>query len=253
MDDFYRWFSNFENVMELVGQTSSTLLGASLAFLFGLVLYRLQKKHENLGYLHFSISALSATINNLYLFKQQMVLERHEEALLIEDQMNNPVPNDQGIAYLDIKEMTMLIQVAIYEWSITPERLYFLVNRDPNIILLLGVSAASLGTLNGIILTLNDHIDECRKSVTEPPLPTYLISITKNLMKQVDSTIYLVEKCADLLVQYGQVEFKQALKIETTTFTDDAYKKLRPEPMESWESYTWLPKKKAWYQKLFNS
>ena len=66
-------------------QIFATLIGALLAFFFGLMLYTNQKKQENQATLHFFISALTSLSSNLYALKEQIVQHRYKECLECED------------------------------------------------------------------------------------------------------------------------------------------------------------------------
>lgn len=248
MDELITWFSKPENVINITGHALSTLLGALFAFLIGTMLYRHQKNHDNLGYLQYAISSLTAVSNNLYLFKKQFVLERYEEAVLIEGQLNNPEPNEQGIVNLEIREMTKVMFASSVDLNISLERMHFLTNRDPNVILILGVMASSIGSLNSIVFAINKYIDEMMKDTYEDGPPTFLVNITKNLLPQVDSTLYLVNKCIELLIMYGSIEYKGKMRIKGQTLTQKEYTSLKPDPIESWEERQWFRPKKAWYQ-----
>lgn len=251
MENFINWFSEAKNLVSFFSQAFSTLLGAFIAFLLGIKLYKHQKNHENLGYLQYAISSLIAISNNLYLFKDQIVLERYREALEIEDQINNPNPDTKGIVNLEIKSMTVVMLTPGFHWQASMEKLNFLTNRDPNVILILGVMSSSVGALNSIISTINTYINEAMKGDHADTLPTFLIENTKNLNKQVDSAIYLVEKCIDLLITYGNHEYPRKMKITGHNLMNKQSINLKPDPISSWENRNWFPPKKDGTKKVF--
>lgn len=261
LDNLAVWLFNGDNILSLSGSAISTLIGALLAFWVGMGLYKRQQRVESLGYLQYAISCLMAVVNDVYLFKKQIVVERHNEAIAVEKQIKYPQPDAQGVVFLNMNEIWLSIQTAEFQWPVSMEKLSFLTNRDPNVILLLGHMRSSVEALNGVIRTLNNHTEECRKTVpmgmrenmsaAERTAIEYQISMTKALMEQVDSALYLTEKCEDLLIKYGWLEFCGGMKIKSAIFTDNSLELLRPEPIESWENMKWFPQKSKIHKRIF--
>jgi len=243
-----------------IASVVSTLTGALFAFWVGMSLYKRQQRAENLGYLQYAISCLMAVVNDIYLFKKQILLGRYAEAIAVEDQIANPQPDAQGIINLNMHEMWLSIEIAEFQWPVSMEKLSFITNRNPNVILLLGTMRSSIEALNGVIRRNNTHSEECRKanpqnqmralSLADHAVIEYQISLIRALNEQTDSALYLTEKCEKLLIQFGWLEFCDGMKIKSSKLTDDSYEQLRPTPIESWEKYKWFPQKSKIHKRI---
>lgn len=222
----------------------STLIGAALAFFFGLILYKRQKDLENKTTLHFFISALTALLSNLYSFKEQIVQHRYKECLECKNIIEtSPQPE------LQIRHMSQYIYGGDLEWPITQEKLEFLAMPDPNVITLSGVLRGSIKTLNTMIVDLNEDIKcyvRSEKQLEQLDPSDFKMMIIKNelLYEQLDSALYLTNLLIDVLIKFGSVVFGKEMKIKAINLTHEKYKAIQPKPIESWEGRDWFPENK---------
>lgn len=238
------WLANPSNVLTMFGDIFSTFIAAALAFWFGKKLYQHQKHRENLGYLQYVVATLVGNRNHLYVFKLQMVLERYEEANDLVEQMENPKPDADGNSFYKIEKMSLFMHEPGTPWPITHEKLDFLANRDPNLFVILSTAASSVKTLNSMVVEINAFLTSARAAAPNTNDFNFLIQNTILLKKQTDSTIYLTDKCIELLCEYGRLEFKRDMKIVKSEFTNPNYAFLKPPPIESWEVTQWFPSKR---------
>lgn len=226
-------------------QIFATLIGALLAFLFGLKLYAHQQQRENHTTLHFFIASLTALSNNLYALKEQIVQHRYQESLDCER-----ILETEREPKLQIRHMSKYIYTEHFEWPIAQEKLGFLANPDPNVIVLTGVLNGSIKTLNKIINDINADVDGFLrgKEQFEPNALFMMIIKNKLLYEQLDSTLYLTNILVDVLIKFGAIIFGKNMKIKTMELTHEKYKTIPPKPIESWEGYVWFPKKKKWWK-----
>lgn len=248
MQYFINYFSNPENVMAFLSHGSTVLISALLAFYLSFKLYMRQKRLENLNYLRYSIASLTYLVNNLYNFKRDIVKERYEEATQIDKKMNNHDSSKTETLELRIEHMSLFIHNNFYPWPLAQEQLQFLAARDPNLILILGTASLSVATLNSVIKEVNNNITENKDASSL----FYLISNTKLLKEQLDSTLYLVDKCIDLLIEYGQKEFRNKAKISSTFIRCSEDQKLKPPAIETWEKMDWLPAKQSLCKRIYH-
>ena len=115
-----------------------TLGGGTLAFYIGFKLYKKQKKEENKAYLHYSASMLAYLNNNLYSFKYQIAQERYEEALKLKKELESSLQQNQQNNPLELRATAKYIYGADFQLSIKIEKISFLVEREPNLLILLG-------------------------------------------------------------------------------------------------------------------
>lgn len=227
-------------------QIFATLIGALLAFLFGIKLYSHQKKQENRITLHFLIASLTSLSNGLYSLKEQIVQHRYKECLRCREILEAELEPK-----LQIQHMSKYIYSEHFERPIAREKLEFLASPDPNVIVLIGVLDGSLKTLNKMIEDINADVDGFLRGKEQfEPNALLVMMIIKNelLYEQLDSTLYLTEKLIDVLVKFGIKTFGKGMKIKKFELTHEKYKEIRPKPIESWEGYEWFPDKKKWWQ-----
>ncbi|MFM8701283.1 MAG: hypothetical protein ACKOC1_07775 [Hyphomicrobiales bacterium] len=236
--------------LDFASQGFSTLLGALLAFLFGLVLYQKQKTHENMSYLQYAVSVLCQLTSHLYVFKED-VQKRYDEALQQRRNFETAAVTRENV-HIQMRETGNYMYGAEFQLALDLEKLAFLVKRDPNLIILLGTLMDSVKSLNHIAADINQEIVKYSSQETAVNPMLLLLSLRKNklLYEQLDSTLYLTEKAAGLLVQFGKLEYARRMKIKSFQLTDEKYKVLKPKPIKSWEDdYKWFPKKKRWWNK----
>ncbi len=225
-------------------QIISTLIGALLAFFFGLKLYKNQKHNENKATLHFLISGLTSLSNNLYALKEQIVQHRYQECLDCKK-----ILKESQQPKLQIRHMSQYIYGGDFEWPIAQERLEFLATPDPNVIVLAGVLNGSIKTLNTMIVDLSEDTNRYIKGDKQPDGNDIMMMIIKNelLFEQLDSALYLTNLLVDVLIKFGRVVYGKKMKIKNIELTHGKYKAIPPKPIESWEGYDWFPKKKKWW------
>lgn len=239
ISDFWEGFLKLI-ASDVSAQIFATFLGALLAYFFGLKLYKLQKRQENIATLHFFISGLTSLSNNLYALKEQIVQHRYQECLKCKKILKTEEqPN------LQIKHMSTYIYTDHFEWPIAKEKLEFISSPDPNVIVLAGVLNGSIKTLNAMVNDINTDVNGFIKGKDQFDPNALFMMITKNelLYEQLDSTLYLTKKLLDVLIKFGAVKFGKNMKIKTIELTHDKYKNIPPKPIESWEEYEWFPKK----------
>lgn len=241
--------------LDLISQGFSTLLGAVLAFLFGLVLYHKQKAQENMSYLQYAVSALCQLTSHLYSFKEQIAQKRYNEAVQQLKKLQTSVTN-QGKVHLELRENANFMYGAEFHFAIDLEKLAFLVKHEPNLVILLGTLVDSIKSLNHITSHINHEIEQYSSENIALNLMQTQLTLQKNILlhEQLDSTMYLTEKANGLLVKFGQIEYGKKMKIKSFELTDEKYKKLKPPPIPSWEdNYQWFPKKKSWWKRIRKS
>jgi hypothetical protein len=164
-------FLNRDFFLQLV----ATLMGALLAFFFGLKLYEKQKWHENQATLHFLIAALSSLSNNLYALKEQIVQHRYKECMDCKKTLEtSSEPN------LQIRHMSEYIYCGDFEWPIAQEKLGFLATPDPNVILLAGALSGSINTFNTIVSGINEDTKRYMRGEKKPDLNDVRMMISNN-------------------------------------------------------------------------
>ncbi len=231
-------------------QIFATLIGALLAFFFGLKLYTHQKSQENHATLHFFIAGLTSLSNHLYALKEQIVQHRYKECL----ECKKILETEQA-PKLQIQHMSKYIYTNHFEWPIAQEKLEFLASPDPNVIVLAGVLDGSIKTLNTMINDINADVDGFLRGKEQFEPNALFMMIIKNelLYEQLDSALYLINKLIDVLIRFGSVKFGKNMKIKTIELTHEKYIAIRPKPIESWEGYEWFPQKKKWWQRIFQT
>ena len=227
--------------------------GGSVAFYFGLKLYKKQKREENRSYLHYAISALSHLNNELYNFKKQIAVPRYNEARALKSQILRG-PSVSQLPVLRFEETVKYLYIGGFQSEIDMGKLDFLVSRDPNLIILLGSLISSVKSLNHVVSDINSEVsDYIRQTRSLDNMPSVMLMLEKNelLHTVLDNTIYLTEKFQSLLIEFGGREYGRKMIIQSTSVLGTEYEELKPEPIKSWEeNYTWLPKKRSWWQKL---
>lgn len=226
-------------------QIFATLIGALLAFFFGLKLYRHQKSQENHATLHFFIAGLTSLSNNLYALKEQIVQHRYKEC-----QDCKRILETEQHPKLQIQHMSKYIYTDHFERPVAQEKLEFLSYPDPNVIVLAGVLDGSIKTLNTMINDINADVDGFMRGKEQFEPNALFMMIIKNelLYEQLDSALYLTNKLVDVLIKFGKVTFGKNMKIKTIELTHEKYKAIPPKPIESWEGYEWFPQKKKWWR-----
>lgn len=223
-------------------QIFATLIGALLAFLFGLKLYAHQKKQENHATLHFFIAGLTSLSNHLYVLKEQRVQHRYKECM----ECKSILETEQE-PKLQIRHMSKYIYINHFEWPVAQEKLEFLALPDPNVIILAGALDGSIKTLNTMINDINADVDSLLRGKEQFEPNALFVMIDKNelLYEQLDSALYLTNMLQDVLIKYGAMRFGKSMKIKSIELTHEKYKDISPKPLESWERYEWFPKKKS--------
>lgn len=226
-------------------QIISTLIGALLAFFFGLKLYKHQKKQESHVTLHFFIASLTSLSNNLYSLKEQIVQHRYKECLECKK-----ILETEDSPRLQIQHMSTYIYTDHLELPISQEKIEFLASPDPNVIVLIGVLGGSIKTLNTMIHDINSDIDNFMRGRDNFEPNALFMMIRKNelLYEQLDSALYLTNKLVDVLIKFGGVKFGKSMKIKTIELTHEKYKAIPPSPIKSWEDYEWFPQKNKWWK-----
>lgn len=171
MSDLFCQFLNSDFFTQII----STLIGALLAFFFGLKLYKNQKHEENKATVHFLISGLTSLSNNLYALKEQIVQHRYQECLECKK-----ILGESTQPKLQIRHMSQYIYGGDFEWPIAQERLEFLATPDPNVIVLAGVLNGSIKTLNTMIIDLNEDTNRYIKGEKQPDGNDIMMMIIKN-------------------------------------------------------------------------
>ncbi len=235
---------------DLAFQVFSTLLGAVLAFVCAIFLYYKQKTQENMSYLQYAVSILGQLTSHLYVFKEQ-VQKRYNEVLQQRKGYEQALAKGQD-PYIQMVETGNYMYGAEFQLALSLEKLAFLVKRDPNLIILIGTLMDSVKSLNHIAIDINQEIEKysSQNAVLNPMRILLLLRKNELLYEQLDSTIYLTEKASELLVQFGRLEYRQKMKIKSLEITDEKYKNLKPQPIESWEGdYKWFPERKRWWNR----
>lgn len=225
----------------------TTFLGAILAFYSGLKLYKHQKNDDDKSYLLFAISHLGDLTSHLYSFKEQVALPRSTEAGQQQDKLELAIRNKQS-PHVQLRECAKFVYDGGFRVNLSIERLSFLADREPNLIIILGALFSAVGSLSLLAEDINKDIQNYLWDDDALRPDRALLTLQKNalLCEQVDSVLYLAEKCQALLLQFGQLQYGGKIKIKSFDLTDERYKKLKPPPIPSWENgYRWFPKKKG--------
>jgi len=185
---------------DFASQGFSTLLGAVLAFLFGLVLYQKQKSQESMSYLQYAVSVLCQLTSHLYSFKEQIAQSRYNEAVRQLQNLQAAIMHQENVK-LEMWETANFMYGAEFQLAIELEKLAFLAKREPNLIILLGTLVDSVKSLNHIASNINHEIEKYSSESASLNLMRTQLMLQHNLLlhEQLNSTMYLTEKANGLL------------------------------------------------------
>jgi hypothetical protein len=232
---------------QFISATVSTFLGAFIAFLFALFLYSLKKKAEHGTYLSYAISMLSAQATGLYSFKKDISEPRKPEIEDLEKQFSNI--NKQDVI-LRIREISQYISNGKnFTLPIDLEKLSFLADFDPNILVLFKVCLNASGDVDQLIDTCNLEISKCRDEKGRSHDVYMLLQINKQLLEQIDYTLVLVEKLQELLISFSKLEYKEYVIISEIQLEKE-YISLKPQRESSWHKLEYLSRKRDCLQKV---
>ncbi len=230
----------------LVSSLIGAFCGAFFAFMFNIYLNKKKEERDMLAYLCYAISSACGLVSTLYSIKKCFVLPRVKE--------NNEVKKilaKNNAAVIHVKHLSRHLHYSELKLPFVVEKMSFLASKDPNVISIIIMLDNSIKNLNVIICDYNAFVLKTHqeKGLMEKQFDL-VSSYVDNLSKQIDSTLYLIEKVQELLVTYGKITFKK-FKI-TNTDVDEQYRSLKPNKMESWEEIDWFPERKRWIVKLKN-
>lgn len=225
-------------------QIFATFIGAALAFFFGFILYKIQTREQHIILLKYLISSLTSLSNNLYSLKEQIVQHRYKECLECES-----IIQTKKFPKLKIEHMSKYIFCGNFEWPIEQEKLNFLSSPDPNVVVLAGVLNGSIKTLNAVITDINEDTNSYIRGKKIPDNQDILMMIIKNkiLYDQLDSTLYLTTLLIDVLIKFGKIRYSNNFEIKSIELTEEKYKTLTPQTIDSWDSREWFPRKERWW------
>lgn len=224
-----------------------TFLGAALAFLFGLVLYSLQKKTENGQYLSYTISILASQISNLYTLKKDIAQERNIEIQTIESEFGNIGKHDVHIQCKHISKY--ITNGQNHNLPVDLEKLSFLSNYDPNL-LTLARTAINAGTdVDQIIETCNLEITRVRSIEYQPHDIYMLAQMNKQLIEQIDYALNLTEHLQSVLIDFSNLEFSSYTIIKEVTL-EESYSDFKPTNKLSWHEIKYS-KKQKYFKNVF--
>jgi hypothetical protein len=232
---------------DFVSTLLSTFFGAILAFVFGLVIYHIQKSQENMSYLHYTVSVLGQLSSHLYSFKEQIAKKRYDEAMTQLKTLQEGV-EEQNKKKLRIQENLNFMYGAEFQLAMDIQKLAFIAKGEPNLIILLGTLVDSVKSLNHITSNINNDIEKYSSGSSSLDLIKIKLLLEKNILlyEQLDTTLYLTEKGNDFVIKFGQREYNRKMKIKSLEVLDK-YRDLKPKPIKSWEDYNLSPKKKHWW------
>ncbi|MBL4805165.1 MAG: hypothetical protein JKY71_09895 [Alphaproteobacteria bacterium] len=220
----------------------SAFIGAVLAFAFAFFLYVYQKKSQDGYYLAFVIAYITSQISKLYSLKKDILVVRNSEIQKLEQSFNTTVTEGESVN-LEMREISQFITNPSHsEADVCIDKISFLADSDPNLILLVKAALDADSGVTEIIHGCNEQIKETKADMSLPNV-WLLVQFNKNLIDQVDYTIALLEHSQSQLIEFSKNEFKHFVTI-TGFSLDEEYKKFKPHLSNSLLSiqYTYKPK-----------
>tara|TARA_Y100000780_G_scaffold211112_2_gene210157 strand:- start:350211 stop:350936 length:726 start_codon:yes stop_codon:yes gene_type:complete len=230
----------------------STLVGAVLAFYFGLGLYKRQKKQENISYLHHCIAALSQLNNHAYGFKKQVVMDRKNEAISVFLILNGHIPLTAPTK-LSISNNSNYIFSGTFKHGLSIERLSFIAEHSPNILILIGSLINSVEKLNLMVDEINSEILSLMDRNEPLPLERVKFILQRGLLlsEQVDELISFNEKTLKVLISFGYKRYRKNMSISKSDIIEE-YEEFRPAPLKGWgDDSGWISTKRPVWHKLY--
>jgi hypothetical protein len=201
-------------------------LGAIFAFILAFFLYAYQKKAQEGQYLSFTISYIISQTSQLYCLKKDHLISRVSEVTELQKRIIN---REEA---LEIKEIANVLSNPQHSSSnINLEKLSFLADFDPNLLVLTKAALDADSGVNEIINNCNLQIREVKKS--EELAEIWLLTcFNKCLYDQVDYALALMAHTQKQLIEYSKNEFQYYTIIKNFTI-DKKYKKLTPKSENS--------------------
>jgi hypothetical protein len=234
---------------DFISRIVTTFLGAVLAFIFALAMYHYQRKSNDIAYLNYTLAVLAGATGPLYVLKKDILQERIPFINKLQNQlMKGTLSPSQPV---QLGALTLHILHGEFKANIDLEKLSFIAITHPNIIMLLASALESISKCDDMVNQANSSAEAIRESERLGiEKIVMLVSINQNLIEQVDQTLYQLEKSFEVLFKFSKLKFKKKIKITGKKFVGEEYEALKPAPMQSWEKYTWFPKKKTLLERL---
>ena len=169
-------------------------------------------------YLKYAIACFTHISGQLYNLKSNEILPRVEEI--------KQTQKNYKRAFIKILFQNSNVSVDV-------EKLNFLAKHDPNVILLLRDANGAYNYVVQAILELNKTIDNfmCEPSDLNKLM---VLDLNKKISLCVDDAIYLAEKSSNTLIKGCSMYYNDE-NVKKIELTKEDYKKLKPEPIESFE------------------
>ena len=228
--------SNFLTLIKIIAinlsqsQIFYIFVTAFLTFLTLLFIYFYQRKFNEGRYLSFTVSYISSQMGSLYSLKRDHLMSRYEEVLTLEKQFKSDAP------YLKLREIANIISNPKHSGSgIDLEKLSFLVDADPNLLVLTKAAFDADAGVDEIVQNCNMQVREVKRYLQEAETEEQnkiaeiwlLICFNKCLYEQVDHALGLLTHAQEQLIKYIKSEFKHFSIIKNCSL-DDSYAEYKP-------------------------
>lgn len=217
-------------------------------------MYRTQKRINDAFYLNYAIACLVSHTGKLYCFKKDINQPRLADIQTIQDGLTKIYThqsngeNEEDKIKIEIKELGKFIASKTGELPITIEKLSFISEYDPNLIIILKSTIDACSEIDLMTEKTNIQI-ECTRKDFEINNIHLLGELHKVLFEQIDYCLYMLEKIQKELLKLSKSQFQEYAYINKIDILEE-YSKLRPPPEPSWESYEYKPKKLSKTEKI---
>lgn len=227
---------------------TATFIGATLAFLFALLLYLYQRKSNEGQYLSFVIAYMSNQISAFYSLKKNIIEPRKIELSRLFRQFEDLPPSD-NITKLEIREISQFILNTTHSPdAVNLDKLSFLADYDPNLFALINTALNADRGINEIVKECNLQIQHAKQNFDMQNI-WLLMLYNKNLVEQVDFALTLFEHGQEQLISFSKHEFKHFVKISGSELSED-YKEYQPQIKTSWSKLQYEPRMEGFKTKV---
>lgn len=220
----------------------ATFIGAFFAFFFSFGLYKYQKKQNNTVYLKYSVARFAKMAGGLYVLKEQQTAPRLLEIENFENSLDEMFLEIDEISYVSKKLLS-----AGYNASVDIEKLSFLAQHDPNVIMLLQDASNAFERVGAMIDECNIYSERLIQNPNSRDL-AMILECNRALATYVNDAIYLTELVTNTLIKACKLYYDDKNVKGFEVF--EKFKKLKPQPLESYERQEWFPEQKSYFDYL---